>query len=120
MEEAQNYGIYSILVYKRLINKFYKRVEEFCKINEIPNSLNNLLLYKSKVCVGPGWNTMYSAPTILLAVSKSFLTYRNTLDPDFKEELITDSDIYQIQNKIQKSPMLLKWLRKKIKNDCIL
>ena len=103
--------------YKDKINDFNFIIENFCNTEKIPVSFNNALRFRSKTGVGPFWYNLYKAPKVYLASSRSFYSYRQTLDNDFKNELLTDDEIYKIRSEIVKDRSLNDELKKIMCND---
>ena len=108
-----------IALYEKRINEFINYLQSFCNNHKIPFKLYNALLYKSFNSVGPFWQYLYSAPKLYLANSMTFLNYRRTLDDDFKNELLTDSEIFYFQTLAQEDKDINILLRKKLDYDYI-
>lgn len=109
----------TIKYYKRKIQKFNSIISDFCEEENIPNSFNNALHYKSNKGIGKFWKNLYLAPKLFLANSKAFLNYRETLDNDFANEIMNTDEIFKFQQEAVKSSELHKELKKIMKIDFI-
>jgi len=109
----------NVRYYKERCKNFINTVNEFCQIEQIPCNINNALMYKSNIGVGPFWKHLYKAPKMYLAHSKSFLNYRRTLDPDFANDILDDEEIFKFQNEALRDPDLYLELKKTMKHDFI-
>jgi len=110
-------GDVGIEYYKKKTLDFITETNAFCDKHKIPRGINNVLSFKSGICVGPGWGLMYKAPRILLAASKSFEHFRNNLDPDFANEILTKEDIHAARIVIANTPELKILLSNVLGND---
>jgi len=109
----------TVKYYRKRLKDFHVTIEDFCQEEGIPCTINNALHYKANMGVGRFWKHLYVAPKLYLANSRAFLNYRNTLDPDFKNEIIDTEEIFSFQQEALKNLYLQKELQKIMKNDFI-
>jgi hypothetical protein len=105
--------------YTKRIKNFNMTINTFCKEKGIPSSLNNALTYKANMGIGCFWKNLYVAPKIYLANSKSFLAYRESLDIDFQNDIITNDEIFALQQETIKNKHIKEQLKKVMKYDFI-
>jgi len=107
-------------VYKKQCLIFSQLIEDFCNHNKISVGFLNALKYQSTDMIGPFWNYLYKAPKLYLANSKTFLNYRKQLDIDFKNELLTDEEVFYFQQLSYKNKKIEEMLRQVLRFDYII
>lgn len=105
---------------KRQINTFVLKMDKYCEKNNLPKKFNCFLNHKEDGdYISKTYVHLFDAPKVLLANSLSFLEYYNNLDIDFKTDIISSQEIYDMQMYALHNPSLREFLFKILKDDCI-
>lgn len=105
---------------KRQITTFVSKMNTYCEQNHLPKNFNSFLNHKEKGdYISKTYVQLFTAPKVLLANSCSFLEYYANLDPDFKSDIISSQEIYDMQMYALHNPSLREYLYKILKDDCI-
>lgn len=113
--------LWSAMVNKRQINNFLYRATEYCKRNNLKDqTFKTFLNHKEEGdYVSKSFSLLFGAPKILLANSVAFEQYYNSLDEDFKSDLISYKEIRDLRIYGLKNKLLQKFLKQTLGQDYV-
>jgi hypothetical protein len=106
--------------YRKKIKDFLKIVKDFCDDNNINYTFKDFLFYNKNEFCSPAYYHLHLAPKIFLVNSKTYMNYHNSLDVDFKQDILTEEDIRKNKILLKSNDRILNMLRTYQKNDSIL
>jgi len=109
-----------IKYYNKKINDFVKLAKQYCKENDIEYSFKDFLNHKKNDICSPAYYYLHLCPSLFLANSKSFMEYYHTLDDDFRNDIITRTQIKEDLILLKRHKPLLRMIKKKLGEDSIL
>lgn len=109
----------TIAYYAKRIKQFRTVIDEFCSEKGISSSMTNALTYRAHMGIGEFWARLYTAPKMYLANSRTYLNYRETLDPDFRDEILSTEEIFKLQQDVILNHALYSVLQELMYGDLI-
>lgn len=106
--------------YTKKINEFLKITDDFCEEHNIKEkTFENFLFYEKNQYCSPAFYFLHLCPNVYLVNSKSFMKYYNLLEDDFKDDIITKSEIREAVLTLKRNKNILLMLKQIQKNDSI-
>lgn len=99
--------------------KFHKFVMGYCEKNGIQNSFEAFLWFKFNGIISSTYRFLYKAPLHYVSNSKAFRRFYNTIDLDFRKDIMTIDEMTNIQKYIQQSVPLVRALKRIMKEDAL-
>lgn len=106
--------------YHKKITEFNKIIKDYCKNNNIKVSFEDFLFHNKSEYCSPAFYYIHLCPKIYLVNSKIFQEYYKSLDSDFQQDIITETEIIENKNLLKTNKQLLKMLKEYQKEDSIM
>lgn len=95
-------------------------MESYCAKHNLKEDFRTFLFHgKNDVC-SKTYRFLYGCPKIYLVNSKAFREYYETLDCDFKRDIIDEEDINRVLLWLKRNKKLKKFLKKVMGKDSVL
>ena len=105
------------IIYKRQIKEFNIIMKDRCKEWNIDFTMKDFLYYNKNDFCSPAYQYLLACPKHLLVVSKSFKQYWNSLDSDFKLDIMSLKDFNSLRYDLRNNSSLSKYIKKQLKED---
>lgn len=105
------------IIYKRQIKDFNIIMKDKCKEWNILATMPYFLNYKKNDFCSPAYQYLFNCNKQYLVASKSFKYYWNSLDIDFKNDLMTANEFNSLRFTLRDNKSLYKFIKKQLKDD---